>query len=126
MSINEYVQAANNTIRFSLVNFPATANTALVTTTNNPAGTAYISSTLQGTSGGSIFNVYLCLSAAVSLVVNRYVLSQAYISLETFPVEVAGQPNWHSLQVSPFDQINFQLSGPATINIMRVMEPKPV
>jgi len=60
------------------------------------------------------------------LVVERYVLSQAYISIETFPVETAGQPAWHSLQVSPFDQINFQLSGPATINILRVMEPKPV
>lgn len=126
MSVNEYIQPTANTIKFDIAGIVTPGNVGLVTTQNNAYGTPYLSSSMQGTFGGSVFNVYLCLSTGVSLVVSRYVLSLAYTSTETFAAETAGQPNWHSFQVSPFDQIQLMTSGSATINKLVVMEPKPV
>ena len=123
MSINSYTQPGANTTKLDLTNVVVAAgNTDLVTAQNNAYGKTYLQTSLQ--TGYSIFDIYVCINQAVSLIVKRYVLSQGYYSMETLPVEVASQPNWHSIAVAAFDQINFQLSGAATIQKLVVMEPK--
>ena len=126
MTINGYVQPTANTIKFNISGVSTAGNVDLVTATNNAYGTAYLSSSQQGTTGASIMNAYVCFSAPVSLVVRRYVLSLAYTSTEIFPAEIAQQPAFHAFFCNPFDQIQLQTSGPCTIQILEIVESKPV
>lgn len=122
--INSYILPSSNLIQMDLSNVAATANTNLVTAANNAYGVPYLTPSIQT---GTIFTVYICVQSAVSLIVQRYVTGTATIlPNEVFPVEVANQPNWHSFQVSGFEQISLSLSGNATITKLCVMEPRYV
>jgi hypothetical protein len=124
MSINQYILPTSNLIQIDLTNVVATGNTDLVTTQNNAYGVGYLTNSIQAC---TIFSVYICVSAAVSLVVKRYVTSTATIlPAEVFPAEIANQPNWHSFPVSQFEQIQIQVSGNCQITKLVVMEPKNI
>lgn len=120
MSINQYISPGSNTPLLDIFNVGVTANTNIVTTTNNPEATAYLTPFMQRS---SVFSIYICLSAAASLVIKRTQTATNVTITETLAAEVANQPAWHSIQVSGFELINFQLSAPATILKLCVMEP---
>ena len=124
MSINSYVPQKSNVLKLNITNtsYP-TSNTNIVSSSNNAYGTPYMVMSLQ--KEVSVFNVYICVSAAVSLIVQRYIVSSAQTGTETFPAETANQPNWHSFEVSDFEQIQLQLSGTCTIKKLTVFEPSP-
>lgn len=89
--------------------------------TVNPYGLNFLQSTGQDS---TLFCIYITISAADSLIVTRLQTSTNNTITETMAAEVANQPNWHVIQVTQFEQINFQISGSCNILKLTVMEVK--
>lgn len=125
MSLN-YIPTLNNTLHldiFNLTSVPATTNILSTNGILSEDGHPYIQPLFQP---WSVLVIYITVSAAVSLIIERFQINTAQTIMETLPVEVAGQPAIHSIVAGSYEQFNFQLSGPANILKMSVLEPHPV
>jgi hypothetical protein len=124
MSLN-YIPSLNNTLHldiFNLTSVPATTNILSSTGILSEDGNPYIQPLFQR---WSVLVIYVTLDSAVSIIVKRFQINTAQTISETLPVEIANQPAVHSIIAGSYEQFNFQLSGPASVLKMTVLEPHP-
>lgn len=124
MSLN-YIPTLNNTLHldiFNLTGVPATTNILATNGILSEDGNPYIQPLFQP---WSVLVIYITVSAAVSLIVERFQINTAQTITETLPVETINQPAIHSIIAGSYEQFNFQLSGAANILKMTVLEPHP-
>lgn len=135
MSINSALTAQGHVVQLDIFGpLAVTANTNIVSnampSTINPFGLNYLAcfsqSGGQASPGATAFVVYISVDSAASLIVTRLQTSTNNTITETFPVETANQPNWHSFEVSMYEQINLQMSANCNILKLTLWEPIPV
>jgi len=106
--------ANSNLVKLDLYNTTVTANTNIA-----PQN---ITASIQG---ASLFIIYITVDTAGSLSVVRNFFQAGQI-VETFAAEVANQPNFHNIEVSFNEILNFRYSAGAVMKKLTVIEIVPL
>jgi hypothetical protein len=125
---NEYISSQSNVTYIDIFNLAVAANTNFITTSLpknclNLYGNAYVQSG-PSSQQTAIFGIYIECSAAAVLSMSRYQISTTQTVTAVWAAEVAQLPNFHSFELSPFEQVNFQMSEACTLNKFVVFEVK--